>query len=128
MHIKTGLLILLLPFVTACVTVGGEPPTRNEKASDINVQLGLGYMAQNNFEVADQKLLRALDQNPESAGAHHAYAILQDRLAQKDIAGKHYKIATELDPKDSLASNNYGWFLLFQRFALVILMANEPNQ
>ena len=44
MHIKTGLLILLLPFLTACVTVGGEPPTRNEKASAINVEMGYGYM------------------------------------------------------------------------------------
>jgi type IV pilus assembly protein PilF len=111
MHIKTGLLILLLPFLTACVTVGGEPPTRNEKASDINVEMGYGYMAQNNFEVANQKLLRALDQNPDSAAAHLAYATLQNRLSQKDVAEKHYKIATELDPNDSDASNNYGTFL-----------------
>jgi type IV pilus assembly protein PilF len=111
MHIKTGLLILLLPFLTACVTVGGEPPTRNEKASAINVEMGYGYMAQNNFEVANQKLLRALDQNPESASAHLAYATLQNRLLQTDVAQKHYKIATELDPNDSDAANNYGTFL-----------------
>ena len=111
MHIKTGLLILLLPFLTACVTVGGEPPTRNEKASDINVQLGYGYMQQNNLEQANLKLLKALRQNPESASAHNAYAILQDRLLEKPVAEKHYKIATKLDPNDSEASNNYGTFL-----------------
>ena len=111
MRIKIWLLVLLLPVLTACVTVGGEPPTQNEKASAINVQLGFGYMQQNNFEQANQKLLKALRQNPKSATAHNAYAILQDRLLEKDVAEKHYKIATELDPGDSLAANNYGTFL-----------------
>lgn len=111
MHIRIGLLILLLPLLVACVTVGGEPPTRNEKASAINVQLGYGYMYQNNLEQANQKLLKALRQNPDSASAHNAYAILQDRLLEKDVAEKHYKIATKLDPNDSEAVNNYGTFL-----------------
>lgn len=111
MHIKTGLLVLLLPFLTACVTVGGEPPSQNVKASAINVQLGYGYMQQNNLEQANIKLLKALRQDPDSASAHNAYAILQDRLLEKDVAEKHYKIATKLDPKDSDASNNYGTFL-----------------
>jgi type IV pilus assembly protein PilF len=111
MHIKTGLLILLLPFLTACVTVGGEPPSQNVKASAINVQLGYGYMGQNNLEQANQKLLKALRQDPDSASAHLAYATLQNRLLEKEVAGKHYKIATELDPNDSDASNNYGTFL-----------------
>lgn len=102
---------LILPALTGCVTVGGEPPTLNEKASAINVQLGMGYMQQNNYEQANQKLLKALRQNPDSASAHNAYAMLQDRLLEKEVAGKHYKRATELDPKDSLAANNYGIFL-----------------
>ena len=111
MQIKAGLLALLLPILTACVTVGGEPPAQNEKASAINVQLGIGYMEQNNFEQANQKLLKALRQNPDSATAHYVYAILQDQLLEKEVAGKHYKIAVELDPSDSAAANNYGKYL-----------------
>ena len=68
-------------------------------------------MQQNNLEQANLKLLKALRQDPDSASAHNAYAILQDRLLEKDVAGKHYKIATELDPNDSMAANNYGTFL-----------------
>ena len=111
MHIKAGLLVLLLPILTACVTVGGEPMDQNEKASAINVQLGLGYMSQNNLGQANIKLLRAIDKDPESASAHNAYAMLQERLLEKGTAQKHYKIATELDPENSEASNNYGAFL-----------------
>ena len=111
MKIRAGLLVLLLPILTACVTVGGEPPAQNEKASAINVQLGIGYMEQNNFAQANQKLLKALRQNPDSATAHYVYAILQDQLMEKEVAGKHYKIAVELDPNDSAAANNYGKYL-----------------
>jgi type IV pilus assembly protein PilF len=109
--IKTGLLVLLLPILTACVTVGGEPPPQNEKNSAINVQFGIGYMEQNNFELANQKLQKALRQDPNSATAHYVYAILKDQLLEKGEAEKHYKIAVELDPDNSLAANNYGKFL-----------------
>lgn len=96
--------------LSACVAVH-EGPTKKEKASNINVQLGIGYLQQNNLEVANQKLLRALDQNPESAVAHNAFAILQERLLQFDVAEKHYQKAAQLDPKNSQANNNYGAFL-----------------
>jgi type IV pilus assembly protein PilF len=75
------------------------------------VQLGIGYLQQNKLELASEKLSKAIKQNPDSASAHNAYAILQDRLKQYDLAEYHYKKATELDPKDSQAANNYGAFL-----------------
>lgn len=110
MHIRFKLLLLLSPLLTACVTVGERVPD-NIKASAINVQLGMGYMQQNNMEQANQKLTKALRQNPDSAAAHNAFGILQERLLQKDKAEEHYHRATELDPEDSAAANNYGRFL-----------------
>ena len=97
-------------FLSACVTVDpAEGP--NEAASKINVQLGMGYLQQDNLVLASEKLTKALRQDPDSASAHNAYAILQDRLLQKDKAEEHYKIATQLDPASSQAANNYGAFL-----------------
>jgi type IV pilus assembly protein PilF len=109
MHIKR-LTFLLVPLLLSCVAVDPRP-TNDEKASAINVQLGMGYMQQNNLEVANEKLLKALRQNPKSSSAHNAYAILQDRLLVKDKAAYHYEKATSLDPNDSQAANNYGAFL-----------------
>jgi len=94
----------------ACVAVD-EGQTQNEKASAVNVQLGIGYLQQGNLEVASEKLTKALRQDPDSASANNAYAILQDRLGQTELAEIHYKKATRLDPKDSGAANNYGRFL-----------------
>jgi type IV pilus assembly protein PilF len=107
---KVVVLLLLMGLLQACVAV--DPgPTQNEKASAINVQLGIGYLQQNKLELASQKLTKALRQDPDSASAHNAYAILQDRLNQLDLAEFHYEKATKLDRKDSQAANNYGTFL-----------------
>ena len=107
---KVVVLLLLLGMLQACVAVNPQQ-TQNEKASAVNVQLGIGYLQQNKLELASEKLEKAVRQNPDSASAHNAYAILQDRLKQYDKAEYHYKRATELDPKDSQAANNYGAFL-----------------
>lgn len=94
----------------ACVSANPEQ-TQNEKASAVNVQLGIGYLQQNKLELANEKLTKALRQDPDSAAAHNAYAILQERLLQPEKAEYHYSRATELDPKDSQAANNYGAYL-----------------
>ncbi len=95
---------------TACsyVPVGD---TNLEKASKINVQLGIGYYNQGNLEVANQKLVKAISQNPESSQAHHAYAVLQNRFLDTEKAEFHFKKAIQYDPANSEALNNYGAFL-----------------
>lgn len=111
MRIKNPTLLLLIAgLLQACVAVDPQQ-TKNEKASAVNVQLGIGYLQQNNMELANEKLSKALRQNPDSAEVHNAFAILQERLLENDKAEYHYKKATELDPKDSQANNNYGTFL-----------------
>ena len=109
---RTNALLALLSalLLSACVSVDPQQE-RNEKASAVNVQLGIGYLRQNKLELASEKLEKALRQDPKSAPAHNAYAILQDRLKQYDLAEHHYKQATKLDPKNSQAANNYGAFL-----------------
>lgn len=107
---KLALLLLLFVGLQACVSVNPQQ-TQNEKASAVNVQLGIGYLQQNKLELASEKLEKAVRQDPNSASAHNAYAILQDRLGQLDKAEYHYERAVDLDPKDSQAANNYGAFL-----------------
>ncbi len=103
-------LLLLCGLLQACVAV--DPgQTQDEKASAVNVQLGIGYLQQNKLELASEKLTKALRQNPESATAHNAYAILQERLKQYDLAEYHYEKATKLDKGNSQAANNYGAYL-----------------
>jgi type IV pilus assembly protein PilF len=104
-------LLILFGSLQACYVPVEPDRNQNEQASAVNVQLGIGYLQQNNLELANDKLDKALRQDPNSASAHNAYAILQDRLLQTEKAEYHYKKATTLDPKNSQAANNYGAFL-----------------
>ena len=104
-------LLILLGLLQACMTVDSDQQTQDEKASAVNVQLGIGYLQQNNLDLANEKLTKALRQDPNSASVHNAYAILQERLLQTEKAEFHYKKATTLDPDNSQAANNYGAFL-----------------
>ena len=111
MHIKElAALLTVSLLLQACVAVDPQP-NRDERASAVNVELGIGYMQQNNLELAHEKLVKALRQDPDSVKANYIYAMLQDRLSQWELAEKHYEIAVELDPKNSEANNNFGAFL-----------------
>ena len=107
-------IIWLILLLSSCVVVqdGGS---KKEKASKINVQLGIGYYNQGNIEVANEKLVKALQQDPKSSQAHHAYAVLQNRFLDKDKAEIHFKKAVEFDDENSEALNNYGTFLCKQK-------------
>lgn len=103
-------LLVAAGLMQACVAVN-PGKSREERASDVNTEMGLGYLQQDNFELATEKLVKALRQNPESVKANYVYAVLQDKLGQKELAEFHYRKATELDPKNSEAANNFGAFL-----------------
>jgi len=115
MRIMIRYLFLSLFFisVTACTTKNelDLESTRDQKAAEINAQLGARYLAQGDLEIADEKLRRALKQDPKLATTHWVFALLQERLGEKDVAEKHFRKAIHLDPKDSRAHNNYGAFL-----------------
>lgn len=104
------ILLVVTGLLQACVAVN-PGKSRDEQASDVNTEMGLGYLQQDNFELATEKLVKALRQNPESVKANYVYAVLQDKLGQKELAEFHYRKATELDPKNSEAANNFGAFL-----------------
>jgi type IV pilus assembly protein PilF len=104
------LFLALALLLSACVVVGPEV-SNEEAASDINVELGIGYLQQENFILASEKLERALKYNPDSVKANYVYAILQERLDQTEKAEYHYERATSLDHNNSEAANNYGAFL-----------------
>jgi type IV pilus assembly protein PilF len=107
---KIFVLLASLVLLQACVTVDSRK-TDGDAASRINVELGIGYLQQNNYELANEKLLKALQYDPDNVRANYSYAILQDRLGQNELAEHHYRIANKLDPKNPEAANNYGAFL-----------------
>lgn len=81
------------------------------KAADYNADLGIEYLRNGRLQLANQKILKALEQKPNSAKAHHYFALLQQRLKQNSKAQHHFKKAIDINPKDPELRNNYGSFL-----------------
>lgn len=105
-----GVLVCAL-LLSACA---GKPPQSQqggESSAHINARLGLSYMQQGNYEVAMEKLKRALEQDPDLPEAHHYIAELYKTIRNTDLADQHYRRALRLSPHDAALQNNYAVFL-----------------
>jgi len=99
-------LILTLSALTAC---SGQVET--EKASNYNAELGIRYLQKGRLKLANEKLMKAIEQNPEAVKSNHYFALLQQKLGNNAKAEKYFSKAIKLDPKNSELNNNYGSFL-----------------
>ncbi len=103
--------------LAACIstTTGRVSPTPSDSdAAQANAALGLNYMQQGNYELALEKLQRAISQDPGMAEAHTTIALLYSRLGDPGKSDQHYRKALQLSPGDPLIQNNYGVFLCGQ--------------
>lgn len=110
------LLAVLLPLLllAACVTEypKGEKPTEPNlsEAARANTQLGIEYARQGNFDLALEKLRRALQQDAGYAPAHGAIALLHARRGEDEKAESHYRRSLSLDARDPSTRNNFAVF------------------
>jgi type IV pilus assembly protein PilF len=104
-------------FLHACggTVSPNKPFYEPDKASEINVKLGLEYLRIGRYEVAMNKLLRALEIDPRNAEGHNVIAVLYETLGENTKAHTHFRQAVALTPNHSSAHNNYGKFLCQQK-------------
>jgi type IV pilus assembly protein PilF len=112
MKMRKALLVLVL-LITACATTPGpeDEESSNRKAAETNTALGQGYMQRKQYEIALEKLKRALAFDHTYAPAHTVLAILYETIGELDLAEKEYAEAVTIDPGDGDINNNYGAFL-----------------
>lgn len=117
--LSRALVLVLAALLAACGT-STQRPERNERttraaqqksAADLNVQLGQGYLEQGRYEIALEKLLKAIELDPRSHDAHTVIAVLYEQIGDPVKAETHYRRAAELRPKSGVTLNNYGTFL-----------------
>jgi len=101
-------LLSLIIFISGCTGAGG---VKSQKASSVNSDLGIRYLQAGRLQLANEKLEKAISQNPNSPVANHYYAVLQQRLGNTQKAQQYFIKAVNLNPKDSEIRNNYGSFL-----------------
>lgn len=99
----------------ACVTSGStNDGATDAEAAVANMNLGAGYLRQGRTDLAIERLLRALDQDPKLANAHSTIAIAYDQIGSPEDAEMHYRRATQLEPDNAAAANSYAVFLCRQ--------------
>jgi type IV pilus assembly protein PilF len=108
-RVPTAILVLAL---AACSTnPAGSGSQQNRRIADTNIQLGIAYMREGDYDTALVKLQKALKADPDSATAHGTLALLYENIGENELAEKHFKTALQLSPKDPQTHNNYGQYL-----------------
>lgn len=94
------------PALNKVSSVSGNP-----EASEINVQLGMGYLRKGDVARAQMKFQQAVAQSPTDPTALNALAYFYSHTSQREKAKHYYQLALKKNPHSGLAHNNYGVFL-----------------
>lgn len=100
--------VLAVCTLSACA---GRTSDAQHSIAASNLQLGLSYAQQGNYEIALDKLQRSLDADDQNASAHLTIAYVYQQTGDRRLADRHYRKAVVLAPEDASIRNNYGVFL-----------------
>ena len=106
-----GALIATLIVASGCAGNDQFQKPQPDKASDINLELGIDYLRKGNLSEAKEKIERSLSQNPRNANAQATAGMLYQRLNDIDKADSHYDRAVSLDGENPEILNSYAAFL-----------------
>jgi type IV pilus assembly protein PilF len=109
---QPSLVAALSLLVAACASspeLGEDAP--ENKIARMNTQMGQGYMERGQYEIALDKLKKAIKADPNYAPAHTVLAVLYERLGEQNLAERQYAEAVRAAPRDGDTNNNYGAFL-----------------
>lgn len=104
-------LATLLAALAGCVGSDQFAKPQPERASDINLELGIDFLRKGKLSEAKEKIDRALGQNPRNANAHATAGLLYSRLGDIDKADSHFDRAVSLDGENPEILNSYAAFL-----------------
>ena len=104
---------LVLMVSVGCATIPSEQKQSAEtaEAAALNLQLGVAYMRQRNYDLALSKLKKSLSYDDRSAKTQNAIGVLYEDTKHSELAKEHYREAVGLDPEFTVARMNYGRFL-----------------
>jgi type IV pilus assembly protein PilF len=81
------------------------------QAAALNVQLAIGYIDRGQLAVAQEKLDKAIEQDPDNVDAYTTMAYLKRKVNELDEAEKYYLEALEIRSTNPNIHNNYGGLL-----------------
>lgn len=88
-----------------------EPPPDPARVVEVEIGLAQEYIEAKNYEVALEKLQKALRVDRNSAAAYTVLGVLYERINRPQLAEQNYAKAAALAPDKGDFQNNYGVWL-----------------
>lgn len=108
-------MVLLVVLASGCASTTERKVEQSnlQKQVDTNTQLGAGYLQQGQFDVAREKIDKALELEPDDPQANSVMALLQWRLKNHEVAERHFRLAlaSKAGSINPDVQHNYGAFL-----------------
>lgn len=120
MPFSTRIIILLTVAILAgCSAAAGSnqnirPSEQTNEVARTNLDLGIAYIKEGEFEKALMRLERARQADPGYPPTYNVLGLLHQRLGDFSDAEANFKKALSLNKNDSATLNNYGRFLCQQ--------------
>lgn len=107
--------LLVVPALSGCVTetVGGREmtPDRLRQLAKARTALAADYYQRKQYAVSLEELALAMRADPDYSPAYSMRALVHVALLEDGDAERDFQRSLDLDPKNSEAHDNYGWFL-----------------
>lgn len=108
---KILLAFAALLLAAACSSAPDKSDDELRKAAETNTALGRQYMDRGQYEVALEKLKRAVGFDRTYSPAHTLLGVLYETIGEMDSAEAEFRLAAKYDPTDGDVNNNLGAFL-----------------
>lgn len=108
-----GAMLLCLAILAGCVSEGTSTrrTTLGEDAADQNYQLGARYYRNGNYELARDRLERAIEYDSRMVDAHNLHALTMVQLGNDRLATESFNRAVRLAPNNPDVRNAYAVYL-----------------
>jgi type IV pilus assembly protein PilF len=113
-----AVLLLAVFAMTGCVsstTSNAAPESNDDNAAEYNYELGARYYQNESYELARDRLQRAIELDPKLAKAHMMLGMTYEALENLRLATKSYENSVRVAPRDFNIQNAYAVFLCRQR-------------
>jgi type IV pilus assembly protein PilF len=87
-----------------------QSPDPTQEAGRINARLAMEYLKRGQLQVAQEKIEKALVQNPKDVNVQLAAGLVYERLHENKTAEKHFRQALKAAPDSPEAQNALGAF------------------
>lgn len=89
--------------------MGAESATRQRARAF--TELAQAYYSRAQYKIALDELSKAITADSNFGPAYNIYGLVYMDLAEDKLAEDNFRRAIDLNPNDSIARNNFGWFL-----------------